>query len=120
MAGMCCSNGKIRLHLLQALPELLYTLHTADYSDAVHFQYNIRNYNACFQMTSFDSTKEIREAGLMPTFKVQGQVYYRIGSLQPLRNEEPKFLQIYFVGDKDKQIEQGCRNILNTRPSIVS
>ncbi|GBN55601.1 hypothetical protein AVEN_119165-1 [Araneus ventricosus] len=118
--GMCCSNGKIRLHSLQAPPEHLYTLLTADYSDAVHFQDNVRKYNACFQMTSFGSTKEIREAGFMPTFKVQGQVYHRIGSLQPLRNEEPKFLQIYFVGDKDKQIEQRCRNISNTRPSIVS
>ncbi|GBM05592.1 hypothetical protein AVEN_94850-1 [Araneus ventricosus] len=118
--GMCCSNGKIRLHSLQAPPESLYTLLTADYSDAVHFQDNVRKYNVCFQMTSFGSTKEIRDAGFMPTFKVQGQVYHRIGSLQPLRNEEPKFLQIYFVGDKDKQIENRCRNISNTRPSIVS
>ncbi|GBO42862.1 hypothetical protein AVEN_275279-1 [Araneus ventricosus] len=41
--GMCCSNGKIRLHSLQAPPEPLYTLLTADYSDAVHFQDNVRS-----------------------------------------------------------------------------
>ncbi|GBO09285.1 hypothetical protein AVEN_111478-1 [Araneus ventricosus] len=96
--SMYCRIGNIRLPLLQAPPEPLYTLLTANCSDAVHFQDNVRKYNACFQMTSFGSTKEIK-AGFMPTFKVQGQVYHRIGSLQPLWNEEPKFLQIYFVGD---------------------
>ena len=35
----------------------------------------------------------------MPTFKVQGQVYHRIGSMLLLLGEEPQFLQIYFIGD---------------------
>ena len=67
--------------------------------EAKHFQENIRRYNSCFQMTSFGTTKEIKELSYMPTFKIQGQVYHHIGSLLPLQNEEPKFLQVYFVGD---------------------
>lgn len=39
----------------------------------------------------------------MPTFKVQGQVYHRIGSMQPMVNEEPQFLQLYFVGNYKEQ-----------------
>jgi hypothetical protein len=54
-------------------------------------------------MTSFGCTKEIREKGFMPTFKIQGQVYHRIGSLMPVEDEEPKFLQLYFVGSGEKK-----------------
>ena len=53
-------------------------------------------------MTSFGSTREVRESGFMPTFKIQGQVYHRIGSLFP-GNAEPKFLQIYFMGDASSE-----------------
>ncbi|KYO44463.1 hypothetical protein Y1Q_0016764 [Alligator mississippiensis] len=70
-------------------------------------------------MTSFGIIKDIRESGYMPTFKVQGQVYHRIGSLMPLPNEEPKFLQIYFVGDNTKQAEQRCNNVIQTNLQVV-
>ena len=55
----------------------------------------------------------------MPTFKVQGQVYHQIGSLQPRPNEVPKFLQIYFVGDNTKQAEQCCNNVIQTKLEVV-
>ncbi|KAF8787458.1 Minor histocompatibility antigen H13 like protein [Argiope bruennichi] len=71
-------------------------------------------------MTLFGSGREIRELGFMPTFKVQGQVCHRIGSLQPQPNEEPKFLQVYFVADKEQQVEQRCRNVRDLKPGIVS
>ncbi|KYO37758.1 hypothetical protein Y1Q_0022044 [Alligator mississippiensis] len=70
-------------------------------------------------MTSFGTTKDIRESGYMPTFKVQGQVYHRIVSLMPLPNEEPKFLQIYFMGDSTKQAEQHCNNMIQTNLLVV-
>ena len=70
-------------------------------------------------MTSFGTTKEIKEPGYMPTFKIQGQVYHRIGSLLPLQNEEPKFLQVYFVGGSSQQAEQRCKNVPRNRQDIV-
>ncbi|KAF8787007.1 hypothetical protein HNY73_008646 [Argiope bruennichi] len=118
-SSMCCNNGKIQIPLLQTPPEPLLTLLSTDSPDAINFQTNIRRYNSCFQMTSFGSGREIRELGFMPTFKVQGQVYHRIGSLQPQPNEEPKFLQVYFVADKEQQVEQRCRNVNNIKPGIV-
>ena len=41
----------------------------------------------------------------MPTFRIQGQVYHRAGSLMPPppEGQEAKFLQIYFVGDEIEQ-----------------
>jgi hypothetical protein len=70
-------------------------------------------------MTSFGATNEVCEPGFMPTFKVQGQVYHRVGSLLPPSNEEPKFLQIYFMGDERQEAKQRCNNIPGTRQDIV-
>ena len=39
----------------------------------------------------------------MPTFKVQGQIYHRAGSILPDADHE--FLQIYFMGNIDEQID---------------
>ena len=49
-----------------------------------------------YQMTSFGATNVVRD-NYMPTFKVQGQIYHRAGSLLPLPDMEPKYLQIYFI-----------------------
>ncbi len=56
-------------------------------------------------MTSFGAN-EIREEGFMPTFKVQGQIYHRIGSLLPGPDQPPKFLQIYFMGNSAEEAQQ--------------
>jgi hypothetical protein len=75
-------------------------------------------------MTSFGCTKEIREKGFMPTFKIQGQVYHRIGSLLPVQGEDPKFLQIYFVGSGEtknslQEAELRCNNIGDVQKELV-
>jgi len=42
----------------------------------------------------------------MPIFKVPGQIYNRAGSLLPLPDADHQFLQIYFIGNTDEQINQ--------------
>jgi hypothetical protein len=81
----------------------LKTLVSGQTAESKHFLANIRKYNSCFQMTSFGASKEMVEPGFMPTFKIQGQVYHRIGSMQPLPGEEPKFFQIYSMRDEHEQ-----------------
>lgn len=44
------------------------------------------------------------------TFKIQGQIYHQYGSLLPMPNEPPKFLQIYLMGDVDGQVYIRCEN----------
>jgi hypothetical protein len=117
--GMCCSGGKVNLTALQPPPEPLESLMSGTTPRSKHFLENIRKYNSCFQMTSFGATKEICEPGFMPTFKVQGQVYHRVGSLLPLADGEHKFLQIYFMGDEQKEARQRCSNIPGTNRNIV-
>ncbi|XP_066428603.1 uncharacterized protein [Eleutherodactylus coqui] len=56
----------------------------------------------------------------MPTFKVQGQIYHLAGSLLPLLHLGHKFLQIYFIGTTDEQVDQRCRVNTSTNREIVA
>ena len=80
-SGLCCKNGKGQLPTLLTLPEPLKHLLLGDTPESRHFLDNIRKYNSCFQMAYFGITKEVREPGFMPTFKIQYQVYHTVGSL---------------------------------------
>ncbi|CAE1308424.1 unnamed protein product [Acanthosepion pharaonis] len=85
-------------------PQPLRDLLLGTTSKSTHFLEAIRKYKCCFQMTSFGA-KAISEAGWMPTFKVQGQVYHLIGSLLAHQGEPPQFLQIYFLADYNEQVD---------------
>jgi hypothetical protein len=84
-----------------------------------YFLHNIRKYNSCFNMTSFGATSRVAEPGFMSTFKIQGQIYHKAGSLLSLPDETPSFLQIYFAGDEDREVDQRCTNIPGTKRHIV-
>ncbi|GBN62105.1 hypothetical protein AVEN_108897-1, partial [Araneus ventricosus] len=55
-------------------------------------------------MTSFGTSLPMLDStGFMPTFRIQGQVYQKPGSLMSLPNEEAKFLQKYFLGNEEAE-----------------
>ena len=116
--GICCSAGKVQLSPYEQLPEPLYSLIMNIHPEHGHFMNVIRKYNSCFQMTSFGA-KQIIKDGFMPTFKVQGQVYHLVGSLLPAPQKEPQFLQIYFVGEDDREIKLRCSNFTDVKPGLV-
>lgn len=116
---MCCSNGKVKLMRLDPPGEPLKSLMSGDTAASRHFLENIRRYNSCFQMTSFGATKHVTEGGFMPTFKIQGQVYHQVGSLLPVPETDPQFLQIYFMGDSTAEANHRRTLFPNTRPNIV-
>ena len=101
---MCCSNGKVQLATFQEPPQPLKNLLTSSTSDSKHFLQHIQKYNSAFQMTCFGA-KFFTQGGFMPTFKVQGQVYHRIGSLLPEENENWQFLQICFMRNQKNQAQ---------------
>ncbi|CAH0663696.1 unnamed protein product [Spodoptera exigua] len=114
--GMCCASGKVRLDSMQDPPDLLRVLLNGEHPKSSHFLKNIRAYNSAFQTTSFGAN-QIVEAGFMPTFNVQGQVYHQIGSLLP--TDKPKFLQVYFISDFDEQANVRSRHIPNLDSGLV-
>jgi len=87
-----CSNEKIKLLVLRSPDESLVSYLIGNTYDSKEFMNNIRNYNSCFQMTSFGSNR--KKTGYNTTFRIQGQIYHRIGSLLPV-DKNPSFLQIY-------------------------
>lgn len=40
--------------------------------------------------------------------QIQGQIYHRTGSLLPVPDEDYKFLQIYFMGNSAREVDQRC------------
>ncbi|XP_011213487.3 uncharacterized protein LOC105233194 [Bactrocera dorsalis] len=106
-AGLCCTSGKISLPSLSPPPEPLKTLLAGNTSQSKLFLRKIRKFNSCFQMTSFGATKIVHNkdgCNFESTFKIQGQ----IGSLLPMPDADPKFLQIYFIGDEENQANTRC------------
>ncbi|GFW10536.1 ATP-dependent DNA helicase [Trichonephila clavipes] len=57
-------------------------------------------------MTSFGADNIVSMHGFCPTFTIQMQIYHTIGSLLPATNTQPKFLQVYFMGDKEAQVNR--------------
>jgi len=51
----------------------------------------------------FVGATEIVNNNNMPTFKIRGPLYHRIGSLISKPNEQAKFLQIHFIGYEEQQ-----------------
>ncbi|UYV70222.1 hypothetical protein LAZ67_7002235, partial [Cordylochernes scorpioides] len=92
---------------------------------SAEFMQRVRHYNNAFQMTYFGCGGRVVLPGYMPTFKVQGQVYHRIGSVLPPLNSDsrqlqPVFLQVFFIGDSSVEVATRHRNCPITKPHIVS
>lgn len=85
---MCCSDGKVQLPPFEPFPEHLYSLLMETHPELAHFMDRVHEYNGCFQMTSFGA-KQVVEAGSMPTFQVQGQLYHLLGGLLPSAPKGP-------------------------------
>ena len=62
--AMCCSNGKVDLQPLPALPWPLNELFGGEALNSKHFRENIRKYNAVFQLTSLGCKEANLEAGI--------------------------------------------------------
>ena len=117
--GMCCASGKVKLPLLAAPPEPLKTFLTGTTSESKRFLSKIRQYNSCFQMTSFGAQIENPDQ-FMSTFKVKGQIYHKAGSLLPFSGENHKFLQLYFISDRNSELNARCEISPNVERTIVS
>ncbi|GBM52330.1 hypothetical protein AVEN_126406-1 [Araneus ventricosus] len=119
-SGLCCSNGKVSLLELPQLPEPLKSLMEGIIQNRKEFLSMIRKYNSSFQITSFGTLWPMLDStGFMLTFRIQGQVYHKAGSLMSLPNEEAKFLQICFLGNEETEAKRRCKMIPGTTKSLI-
>lgn len=52
--------------------------------------------------------------------QIQGQIYHKAGSLLPFPDAEPAFLQIYFIGDSNSELDRRCTIVPRARRQIIS
>ena len=66
----------------------------------LHFEYFrqlSRKFNSVLSFSSFEVDKHVPIPGRGPPwFKIQGQIYHRVGPLLPAEGRKPVFAQMYF------------------------
>jgi hypothetical protein len=100
--SLCCENGKVLLLSFPATPQELEVLLTSKESSAVKFQDRIRMYNSVLAFTSLGAKLDesvTRGAGPY-SFRIQGELYHKIGSLCPAEGQRSRFAQLYIHNTK--------------------
>ncbi|KAK4596817.1 hypothetical protein RGQ29_014730 [Quercus rubra] len=104
---MCCKDGKISLPNIPICPEFR-ELICEQTPRGRHFRQYIRFYNNMFAFTSMgvhvDESMALNSRGIY-TFRAQGAIYHRIGSLLPHTLLSVRHLQLY-IYDTDLEIQR--------------
>jgi hypothetical protein len=95
--SLCCENGKVLLLNLPATLLELEVLLTSKESSAVKFRDQIRMYNSVLAFTSFGAKVDESVTGGPGSysFRIQGELYHKIGSLHLAEGQRPQFAQLY-------------------------
>ena len=110
----CCSCGKVSLPPLAQPPSSLWDLLEGQTSEARKFFNQIPKYNNAFAFTSVGAKIDQSMArGGVYTYRLQGILHHRMGSLLPSEGETPKFAQMYI---HDPQIQEECQ--LNSKEEL--
>jgi len=100
--SLCCENGKVLLLNLLATSQELKVLLTIKESNAVKFRDQIHTYNSVLAFTSFGAkVDESVIGGPGPySFRIQGELYHKIGSLCLAEGQRTQFAQFYIHDTK--------------------
>ncbi len=103
--SLCCENDKVMLPNLPATPQELEVLLTSKESSVVKFRNQIRMYNSVLAFTSLGAkVDESVIGGPGPySFRIQGELYHKIGSLCPVEGQRPQFAQLYIHDTKHER-----------------
>ena len=122
--GMCCAGGKVKLLELHPTPEQISTLVSDGTNQSKHFLANIHKYNymptfkvkgkfiittSFFKFISWETLMNIsiNVPDLIPALNDKSSLHYKlylINTTNELPDANHKFLQIYFMGNTDEQI----------------
>ncbi len=101
-----------------ATPQELEVILTSKESSAVKFQNQIRMYNSVLASTSLGpKVDESITGGPGPySFRIQGELYHKIGSLCPAEGQRPQFAQLYI---HDMKREHQNRHVIMLDPTTL-
>jgi hypothetical protein len=90
---MCCNDGAVQLPLLQQPPEVLQGLLSGSDPRSLAFREKIRMYNSILSFTSTGARihESVTCTRGVYAFRIQGEMYHRIGSLLPQHDAQPQF-----------------------------
>ncbi|XP_037949301.1 uncharacterized protein LOC119680524 [Teleopsis dalmanni] len=71
------------------------------------FDGNLEQFEEDFLLRYAEIASKLKEKHTIG--EIQGQVYHQIGFLMPMPNNDPKFLQIYFMGNEKQQRNARCQ-----------
>jgi hypothetical protein len=110
--SLCCENGKVLLSSLLTTPQELEVLLTSKKSSVVKFRDQIRMYNSVLAFTSLGAkVDESVTGGPRPYyFRIQGELYHKIGSLCPTEGQRPQFVHLD-IHDMKRE-HQNCHAIM--------
>lgn len=74
-----------------------------------------RNSQICEIFTSADHSSQY----FASTLQIQGQIYHKIGSLLPFPDANHQFLQIYFLGNTENEVQTRCAFFTNAKRMII-
>lgn len=97
--SICCQKGRVSLLAIREPPQLL-----KDLWESPHFIENIKVYSSMLAFTSIGAEVDHSvSSGHGPyTFRIQGQVCHRLGSLLPPEGQPPKFGQLYIYDTRNE------------------
>jgi hypothetical protein len=107
--GLCCLSGKIKLPLLDQLPDGIRQLYVNNDELGKKFRKDVRQYNNALAMTSVgeDAGKRLRVMNNINTghgpwvYKIQGALRHVMGSLLAPEGGVPRFAQLYVYDSQD-------------------
>ncbi|XP_076056177.1 uncharacterized protein LOC143034118 [Oratosquilla oratoria] len=150
MTTLCCSRGQSVHPPLTPLSPLLEELYKGETQLSRHFLNNIYNFNNMFCFTSFATSGSLENASeSVMTYKIKGHIYHRLGVLKPrymrehteldryLKRDEkdvyihrkgtaeynkplPKYLDLYFYCNSEKQIQIRANQLTTHKPLSAS
>ena len=101
--SICCSKGKVLLHLLHETPPELSELIAPTEIHSNMFFNKSRVYNNIFTFCSFGGNVDhsVNNGGGPYVFRISGRTYHSLGCLVPPDGLTPKFAQLYMCDGQE-------------------
>src|SRR5271156_695035 len=121
--GGCCLQGQVKLPAFPNPPATLRDLLCGVSPLSKAFKKNIRQYNAAFAFTSLgvkiDSSVTGAPGGPF-SFRINGELHHRMGSLLPEDGSLPRYAQLYVHGGFQATLDNRLRNNPNLHVTIMT
>ena len=110
--GDCCISGRIRLPVLDNVPQPLKGLLESNQPEARSFWDNIRWYNSALAFTSLGANFDTSalQGGGPYVLKLHGELYHKHGALIPDEGSEGSYAQLYIYDAEDALDQRVSRN----------